>query len=194
MNLPSLYQNAKQSIAEYKSVDELKQFRDKVVAIETYAKQANDFDLERDASICRVRAERRCGELLKQTPLNKGAATPSNETRTSKTLKEMGITYDQSSNWQKLADVSEQTFEEIVNNRGLPISGGQILATTRPVESKQGKIDTNVLWLWGRLRDMENDKIFDQPLSEYIESMTDGMKPDALRIIPKLKQWLKDYE
>ena len=63
MNLVK-YENAKQALAEYKTVDEVKDFRDKTVAIQAYAKQANDYDLERDASIARVRAERRCGELL----------------------------------------------------------------------------------------------------------------------------------
>ncbi len=59
------YENAKQAIAAYKTVDDVKQFRDKAVAVQAYAKQANDYELERDAAIARVRAERKCGELLR---------------------------------------------------------------------------------------------------------------------------------
>lgn len=192
MNLVK-YENAKQAIAEYKSVDEVKDFRDKAVAIQAYAKQANDYDLERDASIARVRSERRCGELLKETVQHGGNRKSKSDGSTLKTLAEMGVTKDQSSNWQKLAEVPEKEFEEIINDKGMPISGGQVLSTVSPPQTTE-KIDVSVLWLWGRLRDMEKDNIFARPLSEYVNSMTNGMKPDALRIIPKLTQWLNEYE
>ena len=191
MNLVK-YENAKQALAEYKSVDEVKDFRDKAVAIQAYAKQANDYDLERDASIARVRAERRCGELLQET-VQVGRPDKRSAGTTIKTLAEMGVTKDQSSQWQRLADVPEKEFEEIINDKGMPISGGQVLSTVSPAQTTE-KIDVSVLWLWGRLREMEKDNIFARPLSEYIDSMTDGMKPDALRIIPKLTQWLNEYE
>lgn len=73
MNQITRYSNAKQALAEYKTVDEVKDFRDKALAIEAYAKQANDFELERDAAIARVRAERKCGELLAEMEKRKGA-------------------------------------------------------------------------------------------------------------------------
>jgi len=191
MNLVK-YETAKQALAEYKTVDEVKDFRDKTVAIQAYAKQANDYDLERDASIARVRSERRCGELLKET-VKLGRPEKGSDETTIKSLAEMGVTKDQSSNWQKLADVSEKQFEEIINNKGMPVSGGQVLSTVSPIKPTE-KTDTSVLWLWGRLRDMEKDNIFARPLSEYINSMTNGMKPDALRIVPKLTKWLNEYE
>lgn len=104
------YEAARQAIAEYKTVDEVKDFRDKALAIEAYAKQANDYELERDAAIARVRAERRCGELLAEMEKATGArGTGSNqyqqaEVRSSaatapKTLSDLGITKDQSSKW-----------------------------------------------------------------------------------------------
>lgn len=74
MNQLAIYANAKSAIAEYKTVDQVKDFRDKALAIEAYAKQAQDFELERDAAVARVRAERRCGELLAEMDKSKGAA------------------------------------------------------------------------------------------------------------------------
>jgi len=201
------YENAKTALAEYTKVDDIKDFRDKAVAVQAYAKQANDYDLERDASIARVRAERRAGELLRDMDKAKGGnpqlLAADEGLDNPKTLSEMGLTYDQSSKWQKLADVPEDVFEEAINsptgwtntgNHAKPISGSQILKTESPAKEPTKKIDTACLWLWGRLRDMENDKIFNRPLSEYLDEMTDGMKPDADRIIPKLKQWINDYE
>ena len=172
------YENAKTALAEYTKVDDIKDFRDKAVAVQAYAKQANDYDLERDASIARVRAERRAGELLRDMDKAKGGNPQLLATDEGldnpKTLSEMGLTYDQSSKWQKLADVPEDVFEEAINNptgwtntgnHAKPVSGSQILKTESPAKDPTKKIDTACLWLWGRLRDMENDKIFNRPLS-----------------------------
>ncbi len=82
------------------------------------AKQANDFTLESDAAKARVRAERRCGQLLKETDFNKGGRKDEESTGTTtepvKTLNEMGINKKQSSKWQKLADIPDEEFEEKV--------------------------------------------------------------------------------
>jgi len=196
------YENAKTAIEAYKTVDEVKEFRDKAVAVQAYAKQANDYQLERDAAIARVRAERKCGELLRDMDKAKGATEPgtnrgttrSDDTTASKTLSEMGVTKDQSSKWQKLAEVPEEIFESVIDNQGMKISGSQILATADPDKNEGDKINIAALWIWGRLRDMERDNLFQTPLSQLIDDMTDGMKPDADRIIPKLKEWINNYD
>ena len=99
-----IYSEAKRVLAQYKTVDEVKDFRDKALAIEAYAKQANDMELEWDAARARVRAERKCGELLAQVEKAKGSdkggrkdidgnrELPSNPPRT---LEEMGLTKKQ---------------------------------------------------------------------------------------------------
>ena len=74
------------------------------------AKQANDYDLERDASIARVRSERRCGELLKETTKAKGGeqyhqSPGATSAELIKTLAEMGVTKDQSSQWQNYSGI-----------------------------------------------------------------------------------------
>lgn len=66
-----------------------------------------------------LRAEKKAGQLLAEWEKNKGGRpgeNPSVDTRgKTKTLRELGISYDQSSQWQKLAAVPEEEFE-----RGTP--------------------------------------------------------------------------
>lgn len=98
------YEQARTALAECHRVDEVKDIRDKAEAMAAYARQAKDSDLIQYVTEIKVRAERRCGELLAATEKNKGAATPSNDTRASApTLREMGLTYDESSRYQQLA-------------------------------------------------------------------------------------------
>jgi len=130
----AIYSQAKTALAEYKTVDEVKNFRDKALAIEAYAKQANDYDLERDAAVARVRAERKCGELLRDSEKAKGNRNTGNfggrnelPPKETKTLSDMGITKDQSSKWQKLAAIPDNEFEEAVSLPGSKPSTSHIL-------------------------------------------------------------------
>jgi hypothetical protein len=51
------------AIAEAYAIDEVKDIRDKAIALEQYARQARNIEAERKAAEIRLRAERKCGEL-----------------------------------------------------------------------------------------------------------------------------------
>ena len=70
----SFYEASKTYLAQYSTVDQVKSYRDKAVAIEAYAKQACDYELEQHAARARIRAERLCGEMLLDMDKAKGAA------------------------------------------------------------------------------------------------------------------------
>jgi len=108
------------AIAICESVDEVKDIRDKAIALEVYARQAKNFDAERKCATVRVRAERQCGILLSQTEKAKGGWAAKNESCTSemvdqdkpKTITEMGLTHKESAQFQKLAAIEEDVFEQ----------------------------------------------------------------------------------
>jgi hypothetical protein len=64
--LPTFERTSKQALAELVRIDAAKEIRDKAVAFEVYARQANNVDAERKACGIRLRAERKCGQLLSQ--------------------------------------------------------------------------------------------------------------------------------
>jgi hypothetical protein len=63
--LPQNYVEAKKAIAECERLDECAEWADKAAALASYARQADDMELENYARRIRLRASRRCGELLK---------------------------------------------------------------------------------------------------------------------------------
>ena len=111
------YEAACRALAECKSVDEVKTWADKAAAMQAYGRMAKDKTLEVDAAEIRIRAERRMGEMLAESELQKGGRpaekTGRDERPVSKTptLPEVGISKDLSSRAQKLAAVPEAEFE-----------------------------------------------------------------------------------
>jgi hypothetical protein len=65
-SLPKSYEQAKNALANCERLDECQDWADKAAALASYAKQANDDQLEKMAIRIRARAVRRAGELLKQ--------------------------------------------------------------------------------------------------------------------------------
>jgi hypothetical protein len=117
------YNAAKKALAEAHRIDEVKDIRDKAVAMRMYAMQAKDRVLIDQATEIRLRAERRAGQLLKEIEKNKGArgsGSNQHEVRshdaTAPKLSDLGINKSQSSRWQKLADIGEDDFEEVVSH------------------------------------------------------------------------------
>jgi hypothetical protein len=116
------YEAARFALAEARRVDEVKDIRDKAVAMQEYARQAKDTELLAHATEIRLRAERRWGEIYGvsqkaegmrgDTSVFSGAVrSRAPEESETPTLKQMGVTFTQSAKWQKLAALPEDKFE-----------------------------------------------------------------------------------
>ena len=85
------------AITEAHQVDEVKDIRDKARAIEMYARQAQNTEAETKAREIRLRAERKCGQMLagdaeRVRAINGRPSKASTDPR----LSDYGISYDQS--------------------------------------------------------------------------------------------------
>lgn len=113
------YEAARTALAEAHRVDEVKDIRDKAEAMAAYARQAKDSELIQFATEIKVRAERRCGELLTATEKRNGghamkARSNAGSELAPPTLAEMGLTHNESSRYQQLAAMPSEHFETAV--------------------------------------------------------------------------------
>lgn len=189
-----LYDAMCTAIAKAYEVDEVKNIRDKARAFEVYARMAQNVEAECRASEIRLRSERKAGELLKAMVKAKGAAQPgigrAGGTRSDgpTALRELGISKQQSSDWQKLAEVPEEQFEQALSNYiHKPSTAGIIAAAAPP---KVTPVSAEALWLWGRLLDFERDGLLHRATPDVLLTMTPEMADDVHRLAPRVATWL----
>jgi hypothetical protein len=170
-------------------VDEVKDIRDKALAWEIYSQQAKNVENERRACEIRLRAERKAGQLLKQMTERGERARGGEAGRRESvltTLADLGVSRDQSSNWQKLADVPEDQFEVALKGLDKPTTSGILAAAT-----KAPPRDERSLWLWGRLQDFERDGLLDLDPNDLLGIMSEHMQVTTLRLAPLVAEWLR---
>jgi hypothetical protein len=120
------YEAARKALAEAHRVDEVKAIHDKAEAMRVYAQQAQDTELQNMAAEIRLRAERRAGELLREMkdkrerrpeggPGRGKKTVNGNDSFSKPSLLELGITRNQSSQWQKVASIPEEQFEASIS-------------------------------------------------------------------------------
>lgn len=127
--LPNVYTAAKIALAECSRLDECKDWADKAMALSSYARQADDKEMERTAMRIRARACRRCGQLLKEIEKGSGGdrrsedfkegGAPHFETR-KQAAEDAGMSPDQAKQSIRIANVPDHDFEKQVESAEPP--------------------------------------------------------------------------
>jgi hypothetical protein len=115
---PTQYDEARNALSCCYRIDEVKNVIDKHAALIEYARRAKDVEMEVWARGVRELAERRAGQLLiemkERGERHTGHGDQKSESLTTipiQTLSDMGVSPDQSSQWQKKARLTEAEFE-----------------------------------------------------------------------------------
>jgi hypothetical protein len=185
------------AIAEAHAIDEVRNIHNHVVAVQAYAHQARNFEIEQMAAEIRVRAEIRAGELLiemkKAGILETGRAqkgtkigAPSSRVKLSHT----GITRTESTKWQRLAKIPKRQIEKLLADKTTVHSGHSIIRATEERKDKTS-VSSEAVGLWSMLRDFENDGLLEKEPAEVLAAMTPAMLDQVHVLAPKVARWLK---
>lgn len=122
--LPAAYEAAKTALAECSRIDECEQWKDKAVALASYARQANDTALLEYASRIKNRAVRRLGELSRTVETAERRRTdlhPTGGKQTKlETLKAAGVSTSAAHRAELVAEIPAEEFERLVESPAPP--------------------------------------------------------------------------
>ncbi len=164
------FDRARRALALATKIDEVKDIRDKAEALRQYARQAGQgLEMQNQCAEIKLRAERRAGEMLKETVGRGGDRRSKSYHATLNPLPD-GISRDQSSRWQRIADIPEPDFERRIEEdkarkRELTTAGmlrlSKELARERRKVAKVAKVatpdDERFRLICGDLREMWRD-------------------------------------
>jgi len=127
-NLPVKYEAAKLAIMECFHTDECQDWADKMQALASYARQSQDYEMEKTALRIRARAIRRGGEILKETEKANGlrsdlqprdADDPRLTTRKA-AAEDAGLSVRQAKTMIRVSNVPNEIFEEQIESETPP--------------------------------------------------------------------------
>lgn len=125
------WSNARRELELARTVDEVKDIRDKAEALRLYSKQAGEsLEVQNAVAEIKLRAERKAGKLLGQSGPKHGGDRRSVSRLYARTLKDLDISRFQSHRWQRVASISRRDFEAHVNktkNAGRELTTAGIL-------------------------------------------------------------------
>jgi 16S rRNA G966 N2-methylase RsmD len=147
MNALELRDNAKQQLQEIRTIETGVDYLNKVKAIETWAKaEKKDAELQNIIAEQKLRTQRILGGLLKESNIGKGnqyTYKMENTKEVFSKLSDIGITNNQSSTFQKIASLPEETFEKEIEtakeqtNRRIELTTSRMLKVAKEYEKSQ---------------------------------------------------------
>lgn len=168
--------NAKNAIELAKTVQEVKEIRDKAITLQELAKrQKRGLHVQNAVAEIRLYAERKAGGILKETELNKGVrmeGTRRLHDETTVKLNDVGISKRDSSNWQRISDIPEDQFIEsieVYKEKEKEITTNAFLDIAREIKTKDKRREMDAA---GKKIQITNEFI-DFRLGDFKEALAD---------------------
>lgn len=148
------FDEARRALAVARSIDEVKDVRDRAEALRLYARQAGEsLEMQNDIAEIKLRAERRAGELLQKREPNRGGRPSENPLHDASglcppPLSDLGISHTQSHRWQAMAEVPESVFEqhiESVKARGDELTSAGVLRIAKEQRREEKREENRAL-------------------------------------------------
>lgn len=131
----TLRDNAKSQLMQIKSVEDGMTYLNKLAAIDSWVKaEKKDAELQNIVAEQKLRTQRILGTLLKEKEFDKGGGDTSTGYRIvpvqKETLSDFGLNKKQSSTFQQIASIPEETFEEFIQEKKEAVNNAVAELTT----------------------------------------------------------------
>ena len=194
--LPAAYEQARDALAACDRIDECKNWADKMEALRSYAKQADDQTLFKFAVRIAARAIRRTGELLEmfRLPVGRPAnsrGAPTNSQRAA--ARAAGLSKDQEVQAKRVAKVPQAEFDAMVDSDDPPTVTELAERGTKRTTRQAPPGFTDATELLGLLRQCSEFCATHDPRG-VARGVMDYEVDRALDNVSDVKVWLSQFE
>ena len=88
-----------------------------------------------------------------------------------------------------MAEMPEEKFEENLANVKRNVGKKK-----KRQRKQKDPISDRALWVWGQIKDFEEEEVFACDPNVILSEMQDTMKPDIRRVVPQLIKWLRRFK
>jgi N6-adenosine-specific RNA methylase IME4 len=159
------YEAARAALAEARTVDEVKDIRDKAEAIRAYARMAKDKQLEIDATEIRARATREIGKRMAEMPKAPPGRKPDiGSPEDPISLSDAGIDKHLAHAARELAEIPEDDFEYT------------LAAWRKHISAENGRVTLDLLSADAREKRQQRRRDLEQALCDESEKLASGRR------------------
>jgi hypothetical protein len=159
------YEAARKALSEAVAIDEVKSIRDQAAAMEAYASQAKDTELEEKAVEIRMRAERRLGQIMAMQKETVGFAPPGPKQKIGlslnpilkPTLNDAGIDKNLAHAARQAAKISDAEFEKEIEGKQARIKAPAKLRQKNKPRKSSEDYETEISLLKEQIRTLQRD-------------------------------------
>jgi site-specific DNA-methyltransferase (adenine-specific) len=178
----TLRDNAREQLAQIKTLESGINYLNKVKAIEVWAKaEKKDAELQNMIAEQKIRTQRILGQLLKESELDKGGR-PSKENQSKHTtgLSDFGLTKDQSSTFQKIAALPEEIFEAEIatakdeSAKRVELTTSRVLLAAKEYEQQKKKEEHKQDVMGKRVKNIFEDNFMQGDCLDVLETLPDN--------------------
>jgi hypothetical protein len=184
-----LRDNAKAELMQIKSIEEGVSYLNKLESVAIWVmKEKKDAELSNLVAEQKLRTQRILGELLQQSDKGQGMRTDlvptGNEVKQKETLTDIGLSRKQSSAFQQIASIPEETFEQFIEEKKAAVNNAVAELTTtgavrlaKSLKEKQKDLDT--------LTDINNQLDMERELRDLAAELRKKYDSDQIDLLIK---------
>jgi N6-adenosine-specific RNA methylase IME4 len=147
------YEAARKALAEANRVDEARDIDNVATALEAYARQTKNADMESWVTEIKLRAKRRIGELTREIDKSHGnrytVESPVGGLSKKEVLKQAGVTKQEANRCEQIAGIPEQEFNEYLHTKrekNAPVTVNEVLRNVQQPKKRKKKILYNLIY------------------------------------------------
>ena len=196
----SLYEKAKYAVAQYESIDDVKDYMNKAAAVEEYGRRANDRSIENNAGRARlycllkmnelIKSMREGDQLYKHDDYKMGGRGHKERPHSKKSLDDLGINRSLYTSLREIDRLPETHIRGLLGNEQDRVFSVSKIYKDYQKHNAESPIPQQAIEYYAQLKQFKKHVLDEVTMSDSLANMTDEMRQESEEILQQMRAWL----